>query len=439
MITRASLRAPAAARAAGGPAPGISAAVMCGGGLGAYDIVRTLGRAGIGSAVFTSHREDVALRSRYMRTRLLLPEFREKNFPEILDRISAFCSGRPDRPVLFYAGDSEVMFMSRFRDRLERSYRFMLPPRGVVEAVMSKVRFIELAREAGLPTPTARAFADVSELLAAIETIETPCIVKPAHNQDWFWETAELRSRFGEYKEALRRFDSRRRLLEFCGGLPRRAAGFIVQSYIDGSDEQIVSFHGYLDERSRCLAYFLTREIRTNPPHAGDLAYCETIHDEDLARLSAVHLARIGFRGIVKIDYKWDVRAGAYRMLEIEPHYQTWHLLGAYAGVNLPLVAYRHLRDEPMQGHADYQDRVRLWHVSQDLKAYWRGYRKTKEWTWPKYVKSLGGTKHYRLYDPHDPLPFLYASFRAVRRNALRLLQAPQRILTRRLLGATRP
>ena len=34
---------------------------------------------------------------------------------------------------------------------------------------------------------------------------------------------------------------------------------------------------------------------------------------------------------LVKIDYKLDVRAREFKILEIEPHFQFWHLLGAYA------------------------------------------------------------------------------------------------------------
>jgi D-aspartate ligase len=414
---------------AGGPA----ATVMCGGGLGAYDVVRTLGAAGIAPAVFVSRPEDLALRSRYTRQSLLLPEFREANFAAIADRVSAFSPPGASRPVLFYIGDSELMFVSRFQERLAASYRFLLPPHGTLEAVMSKVRFLDLAREARLPAPAARAFVDASALRAVIDTIEMPCIVKPAYSQDWFWETEELRARFGQYKEALRRFDSRDALLEFCAGLPRRPAGFIVQSYVEGSDQQIVSFHGYLDETSRCLGYFLTREIRTCPPHAGDIAYCETVRDEALARMSMECLGRIGFRGIVKIDYKWDGGARAWRILEIEPHYQTWHLLGAYAGINLALIAYRHQRGEPVEAPHDYRERVRLLHVSQDLKAFLRGYRKTREWTWLSYLRSLvGEERHYRVYDSHDPGPFLYSSFRYARRTVSRLAHTAREILSQR-------
>src|SRR3954467_2416771 len=85
-----------------------TAVVMCGGGHGAYDIVRALGHAGIASTVFASHAGDIALRSRYARGSLLLPEFREWNFGEILRKVSTFGAACAERPVLFYVGDSEL-------------------------------------------------------------------------------------------------------------------------------------------------------------------------------------------------------------------------------------------------------------------------------------------------------------------------------------------
>lgn len=387
-----------------------TAAVMCGGGLGAYDMVRALGMAGVPSAVYSSVTGEVAFRSRYARRTLRLPEFREWNYQKIFDRIKAFPACEGDRPVLFYAGDSELMFMSRFREQLAQYYRFLLPPPSVLEAVAGKAQFIGLARAADFPAPPARAFSSVEDLESQLDTVPLPCIVKPSYNYDWFWEDDALARRFGEYKHALRRFDSRGELLAFCAGLPARPAGFIVQSYINGRDESVASFHGYFDETSRCLGAFLTREIRTNPPHAGNIAYCETFHDERLMRLSIECLRRIGFQGVVKVDYKWDARAEEYKMLEIEPTSQGWHLLGAYAGINLAAIAYRHQRGEPVSPLAGYKDGVRLLHFSQDLRAFLFGYLKNKEWTWLGYLKSLRGEKHYRLFDPEDPLPFFYAA-----------------------------
>lgn len=407
------------------------AVVLCGGGLGAYDIVRTLGEAGIPSLVFASHRDDVAFRSRYARGALLLPEFRAANFEEILSRISAHFANKAsaERPVLFHAGDSETLFVSRYRDILKKWFRFVLPPPDLVDRVTSKARFVDLAREAKLPVPPSRAFADVAELTWAIGTLQFPCIVKPARNQDWFWETNALRARFGGYKDALRRFNDAGALRDFCAGLPRRRAALVVQSYIDGRDEQLASFHGYFDEHSRCLGYFLTRTVRTNPPHSGDTTFCELFQDDALAALSQECLAKIGFQGIVKIDYKRDARTGRYYLLEIEPHYQTAHLLGACAGINLARIAYCHACGEPEQPPVTCDNGYRLLDLREDLKAYWHGYRKTKEWSGAGYLRSLLGKNQYRLFNPRDPGPFLYAGFSYLRSKFLRTNRVAPRVL----------
>jgi D-aspartate ligase len=389
--------------------PGV---VMCGGIYGAYDIVRPLGRAGINSMVFSSVPGDVAFRSRYACGGLGLPKFREGNFAEIFARVMASPARGAGRPALLYAGDSELMFLSRYRNQLAQSYRFVLPPQWILEALMSKVRFIELAHEADFPVPPARAFSNTAELESALEAVTLPCIVKPAYNYDWFWENEQLVKRFGSYKQALRRFDSRSDLLDFCAGLPPREAGFIVQSYIEGEDGSITSFHGYFDENSRCLGSFLTRELRTIPPGFGDPTCCETFHDERLRLQSIEYLRRIGFQGVVKIDYKRDSHDGEYKMLEIEPHYQTAHLLGACAGINLPAIAYRHLNGDAVEPHAEYRDQVRLFWFSRDLWTCVAGYRKTKEWSWARYFETLMGEKCYRLFDSADPRPFFESAVR---------------------------
>jgi D-aspartate ligase len=395
--------------------------VLCGEGPGAYDIVRCLGRVGIASAVASSEPGNVAFHSRHTVGRLLLPDFKPEYFEEIHARLMAFGRGRPERPVLYAVGDSELMFVTRFREQLDACYRILLPPAEISESLLNKAGFIELARRADLPLPVTQAFADATTLRAALDTVPLPCIVKPAYSQDWLWAAHEQRASFRSYKDALQRFDSRPALLAFCEALPPSPDGFIVQSYIDGRDETIVSFHGYFDEASTCLGWFLTRELRTNPPGAGDIAYCETVHDDNLARQTREHLRRIGFRGIVKVDYKWDARAGEYRMFEIEPHYQTWHLLGAHAGVNLAQIAYHHQRGEPTPSSSAYAAGVRLLYWSNDWKAYWRGYRKTGEWTLGAYLWSMARGSHYRVFDPMDPLPFLYSAVRYGMRKCERL------------------
>jgi D-aspartate ligase len=48
-------------------------------------------------------------------------------------------------------------------------------------------------------------------------------------------------------------------------------------------------------------------------------------------------LARLGVRGVAKLDIKRDDR-GRLHLLEINPRSNLWHDPGAVAGVNLPAM-----------------------------------------------------------------------------------------------------
>src|SRR6267143_880937 len=69
--------------------------------------------------------------------------------------------------------------------------------------------------------------------------------------------------------------------------------------------------------------------------------------------------------------------------------------------------------------------------------GYFFEYRKTKEWTFISYVKSLIKKKYYRVFDPRDPLPFIVSTITFTGRNAFRLFRwmvnrlHPPRVLVR--------
>ena len=54
-------------------------------------------------------------------------------------------------------------------------------------------------------------------------------------------------------------------------------------------------------------------------------------------------VARLGFRGVIKLDFKEDERDGCLYLLEANPRFNLWHHPGAIAGVNLPALVYSDL------------------------------------------------------------------------------------------------
>lgn len=387
----------------------------------AYDLVRSLGMDDVVSIVASCRSHNIAFYSRYCTRRVVLPKFATANELVIVDQLKRLSTDLGVKPILFYVSDPELSFVWRFQKVLQSYYRFLLPRDELLEHLFDKVRFSKFARVHQLPVPPSIIINNIDELDSIVSSIRFPCIVKPAYSQDWAWKTEELREMFGPYKKALRRFTSAGELVKFCKALPHCMSGFLIQSYIDGRDEAITSFHGYFDEQSLCLGYFVGRKIRTYPPHTGGSVYVQTIHNEELAQQSIGYLQRIRFRGVVKIDYKLDQADNEFKMLEINPRYNLWELLGAYAGVNLAAIAYRHQMGETVELSHGYHDDARLLFLKQDLRAYLSEYRKTKEWTFISYVKSLIKKKYYRVYDLRDPLPFIVSVIGFTPRNAIRL------------------
>ena len=166
-----------------------------------------------------------------------------------------------------------------------------------------------------------------------------PCIVKPGIRTHWFG------SRVGEHvishQKALR-VDSRAELLALAPALASHPSDFILQALIEGSEDQIVSYHAYVSEAG-VVADFTGRKVRTAPPRYGFSTYIEVTDDDRVRRVGRDILTRINFQGVIKLDFKEDGRDGPLHLLEANPRVNLWHHPAAIAGVNLPALIYRNL------------------------------------------------------------------------------------------------
>src|SRR5213078_864214 len=109
--------------------------------MGDMDLVRPLGLAGIPCAVVAPR----GSRTRFTR-------FARDAQVDVLVR---FAEAQPEPPVLYYEEDRELLLVSRFRDRLARAFRFVAADADLVEALVDKARFQELAARLDLPVPRA--------------------------------------------------------------------------------------------------------------------------------------------------------------------------------------------------------------------------------------------------------------------------------------------
>ena len=303
---------------AGKPGP---AAVV----LGRIDLVRALGRAGIAS-VLVAPRGDPIGRSRHVAGTI-------DPGADVLEAVLAYAGGAEAPPPLLYDSDAALMLVSRNRERLARAYRFVLPDAELAEDLLDKGRFQALAERLGLPVPRAR------QLTGDDLDLRFPVVVKASPHRDRRWEEAGFATKVLLVDDPAGLSDIRVRIQ----GMGLEA---IAQELIPGGENQIESYHVYVDDEGSVAGGFTGRKIRTAPPEFGMTTSLEITDTPDVAAAGRDVVERLGFRGVAKLDFK-RAPDGRLHLLEVNPRFTLWTYPAAVAGVNLPTIVYADLTDRP--------------------------------------------------------------------------------------------
>ena len=362
--------------------------------IGDMDLVRPLALAGIRCAVVA----PPGAASRYSRfTQVVLPWAdpweRGEELVEILVRFGA---AQPEPPVLFYQQDRDLLLVSRHRERLAQVFRFVIPDATLVEELVDKARFQELAQRVGLPVPPARVLHPNRGLTADELDLRFPIVVKPLLRRTAHWEPV------GGLGKAIR-VDTAAALAKL---LPRlRAAGMplIAQELVPGPETRIESYHVYVDRQGVPVGEFAGQKIRTNPAEYGHSTALRITNSGDVIALGRVLAARLGLRGVAKFDFKRDPR-GELHLLEINPRFTLWNHPGALAGVNLPALVYRDLVGLPREAAAR-RSGVRWCKLWEDWGA-----ARAAGVSLVRWLPWAMGCEAKRIIAWDDPLPFVCAT-----------------------------
>ncbi|MFT3764822.1 MAG: GNAT family N-acetyltransferase [Minicystis sp.] len=389
------------------PAPGPAAVLH-----GDLNMLRCFVDAGVRTVVLAADPDDPCFFSRHCGQRRVIADVHaepEAALADLLDLGRLF----EDRPVFYFGDDATLLLVSRHREALGARYRFLLPPADLVEALVDKRRFAALAKERGLPVPRTVTSAEARTAAEIARAVSLPAILKPFCHLGFRNSKAILELGVGPAKAL------RARTEEELGRMIERISSFspefVVQEYIPGGEEQVHSYHAYRDARGRTLGEFVGRKIRTYPRSAGASTYVELIEDPELVRIGHDVLDRIGFTGVVKLDFKRDPRTGRFYLLEVNPRFNLWNHLGAASGVNLPLLAYQDLTGARVEPAGPARPGMRWLALGDDARAFVRDYAPAGELTLSRWLLSLRGPKVYDVFAWDDASPFLVNMARSLR------------------------
>jgi predicted ATP-grasp superfamily ATP-dependent carboligase len=373
------------------------------------------------ATVITSEANRHLALSRYVRRTLIATDA-----PDLLDSISRFGERLGDRPALFFETDDDLLLVSRHRGALSKIFRFALPPQVLVEALVDKARFAELAARRKLPTPATlvlregRATSDA----ATKAWNRFPCIVKPSVRTRWFGAT--LKDQVIGLQKAIR-VETRADFDALLPALEAHPNDFIVQELIEGGEERVLSYHAYVRD-GQIIADFTGRKVRTTPRDYGFSACIEITDDDKVRRVGRDVLERLDFSGVVKLDFKLGPRDGRLCLLEANPRFNLWHHPGAVAGVNLPWLVYRDLLEPGVVKPQERRARpgVRWMLAALDLRAF-HEHREAGELSPLSWLVDLARADVIEDLDWRDPLPSMGRLASGVRRRLPAARRTPSR------------
>jgi predicted ATP-grasp superfamily ATP-dependent carboligase len=300
--------------------------------LGEIETVRPLALAGIRSAVVAQPGEP-ARYSRFVDT--VIERIDPSTEPtKLVDRLLEYARSQHERPVLYYDGDWDLLFVSRYRQALGEGFRFVVAETELVEELVAKDRFQALADRLDLPVPPGRRLDLLDDQVTGELDLTFPIVLKPLTRRHVLWKP------FSDAKAI--RFDDRAALERALPALAAKDMSVLVQELIVGPESHIESYHVYVDVKGEIAGEFTGRKIRTYPRALGYSTALETTNDSSVAELGRELTNRLGLRGVAKLDFKRG-KDGTLYLLEVNPRFSLWHHLGARAGVNLPLLVYRDL------------------------------------------------------------------------------------------------
>lgn len=365
-------------------------ALIVGGALGALAVARSLGRCGI-PACFLTHDHPVAAFSRYVRRSFTWAG------PDAPGALATLCrlvaEQRLEGWLLIVCGDTEVRFVAQNHAALANILRLSTPPWDITRWTHDKRLTYQRAAEIGIDVPWSHYPRDGGEI--AQLDCRFPVILKPSvrEHQNAFTQAKAWRA------------DNRAALIARY----RQAASLVgedsivLQEMIPGSGEQQFSFAALCDEGGP-VAWLVARRTRQYPIDFGYTStFVETIENAEVEQAARRILHALGLSGFVEVEFKFDRRDGRYKLLDINARPWAWIGLGAAAGIDFPVLAWRLAHGETI-APVRARPGIAWMHAPRDVVALLQesGVRGLSRWS-----AGLCRPLTFAAFAKDDPLPAL--------------------------------
>jgi D-aspartate ligase len=371
---------------------------------GQLGVLRSFGRLGIAVYGVDPNPRSPGLFSRYCQKKFLWdvdaasPEVSVKYLLDVAKKIGK-------RSLLIHTTDSGAGWLADQADALSEGYIFPRLSKQLVLALANKKEMYFLAKKYGVPTPEACFPLSLGDVEEYVKDAVFPVVLKELF-------------RGGSPRVGKRMFVTRTKaeLLRFYSECEDPSnPNFMLQEYIPGGDDSIWMFNGYFDENSDCLFGMTGRKIRQSPVHTGVTSLGVCLRNPVVDELTRGFMKSIGYRGILDIGYRFDMRDGMYKVLDANPRIgSTFRLFVGDNGLDVARAQYLDLTGQSVPSSEIIEGRK--WFVEdRDLVSSVR-YHYEKSLTFRQWLASFRGVQESAWFAWDDLSPFFMMCARSSRK-----------------------
>ena len=280
---------------------------------GVLGAIRSLGRAGV--SVYGVHEDRLAPASlsRYLTGRFVWPAASEDP-DELLEGLSTMAATIGRQAILLPTDDRAAVFIAEHDAELRRSFRLPAQPDTSPRQLADKLGLYQICRDAGIASPDVNIAASRADVVEFAHRTRFPAVLKLAEGTIRRQGLALLAA--GTPPTSIARTSTE--LLDLYERVKQYEAGpVLLQEYIPAGEDWIV--HSYCNEASEYLVGFTGRKLRSYPPGSGGTTFGVCRSNPALLQQAQTLCRKVGYRGILDMDWRLDPRDGRYNLLDFNP------------------------------------------------------------------------------------------------------------------------
>lgn len=357
--------------------------------------VRCLGRLEIEVTAYDYDPSQPGFRSRYCKA-VQCPNPTD-NPQAMLDLLLQ--NADPDNPiVLFPCSDEFVLFVSRHRDALKQSYKFLLPEHAFLESLINKDSQSTIVQALGIAVPNAFSAETLDQAVQSKDKLRYPVFIKPVQGHLW--------RRHYNNKGIVA--NNPAELLNLCGQIFPKGIKVIAQEIIPGPVSNNWEVSAYVDSKGRLLGEFIINKVRQYPSDFGFATMTVSVGNAEVEKLGRRLMEGLVWRGFINMEFKFDPIDRTYKFIELNP--RIWQQVNhaEKSGLNFPLMQYLDMLGKNNRTAKTFCGGTKWvdlkWDTISSFKKIMR-----KEMTIPQWLASLKGAQMEGLFSLDDMHPFLHS------------------------------